>query len=195
MLLFLATANADVGGVTSDLPWFTQGDELEITVSAEDDDGDLTIISNLSGSELTVIECDGIGNDQVDGECDTSGDDSVDGQGTEYITIDTDNLDDDDESELLTVTLRLEADCEEATIVTISANQPGNVGPDDVTINCIPPTPRPTRTPTRTPTPVPTITPMPTMTPPPTVTPVQQVLQQVSQIITPPSTGDAGLAR
>jgi hypothetical protein len=196
---------ADVGGVASDQPTFSRGDEITITVSAEDDDGDLTIISNLSGSRMAVEGCSGIGSNQTRGECDNSGLDAVSGNRSAYVTIDTNGLDRDDNSELLTVKLTLTASCSEATVVTISANQPGNVGPDDVTINCIPPTPTPTRTPSPTPTntPLPTSTPFPTFTPQPTATPfffspppVSQVLttSSIGTTITPPSTGDGGLA-
>jgi hypothetical protein len=186
-------ARADVGGVSANAPTFSKGQTLEITVSAEDDDGDLTIISNLSGSSLRVESCDDIGV-MVDGECDSDGLDAVDGQGTPYITIDTDGLDTDDEVELMTVTLTLRASCSVPTVVTITANQPGNVGPDDVTVNCIPPTPTPTptRTPTRTPTP--TSTPLPPFIPDPSVTPFVEVSSGTPPgQITPPSTGDAGL--
>jgi hypothetical protein len=195
---------ADVGGVASNQPTFSRGDEITITVSAEDDDGDLTIISNLSGSKMVVEECSGIGSNQVEGECDRDGVESVSGQRSAYITIDTDDLDRDDRSELLTVKLTLTASCSEPTVVTVSANQPGNVGPDDVTINCVPPTPTPTRTPSPTPTntPSPTNTPVPTWTPQPTATPffynpplVSNVLttSSIGTTITPPSTGDGGL--
>jgi hypothetical protein len=189
-----AGVRADVGGVSSNAPTFGKGQTLTITVSAEDDDGDLTIISNLPGSSLRVEGCDDIGV-QVAGECDGDGLDAVDGNATEYVTIDTDGLDTDEKVELMSVTLTLRASCSEPTIVTIAANQPGNVGPDDVTVNCIPPTPTPTPTPTRTPTPTPTptYTPVPTSTPNPSVTPIVEVSSGTPPVITPPSTGDAGI--
>ena len=131
-------------------------------MSAEDDDGTLTIISNDPESELTVLLCSGSGTDQISGECDGSGIDSVGDQGSAFITIDTDDIDSDDDSELMTVLLTLVADCDEPTVITITANQPGNVGPDDVTVNCAPPE--------ATQTPTPSVTPTSTMTPTATVT-------------------------
>jgi hypothetical protein len=86
--------------------------------------------------------------------------------------------------------MTLIADCDEETVVTISGDQPGNEGPDDVTINCEPPTPTPSPTPIPpTATPVP---PSPTPQPPaaPVSTPVAEV---ISQVIQPPNTGSAGL--
>jgi hypothetical protein len=185
-------AAADVGGVFSNVPWFSPGQTITITVTAEDDDGLLTIISNLPDSEMTVNSCTGIG-PMKPGECDASGKAAVDGQGGVYISIDTVELDTDSQVELLTISLSLVADCDQTTAVTVSATQPGNVGPDDVTINCTPQTPTPTvtPTPTRTPTPVPSAT-MPPPTPaPPTPTPFIQVLTSVA----PPSTGNGGLDR
>ncbi len=46
-------ARAAIGGVSSSQPIFSPGDELTITVLAQDDiaGGPLTIISNLAGSE------------------------------------------------------------------------------------------------------------------------------------------------
>lgn len=192
-------ARADVGGVHSSAPTFGPGQPLTITVSAEDDDGTLTITSNLNGSTLTVSNCSGIGADQVAGKCDGTGKSAVSGQGTTTVKINTDGLDTDGAMELVEVTLTLVADCSKETAVTITANQPGNVGPDDVTVNCEPPTPTPTPTPTRTPTPIPTSTPPPTPTPvPPTPippTPPPQPLTSTVLTIRPPSTGDGGLAR
>jgi hypothetical protein len=166
---------ADVGGVASNAPTFSQGQPLTITVSAEDDDGTLSIISHLPGSQLLVTSCTGIG-EKVPGRCDSNGMSAVGGQESTYITVNTDSLDNDDSSELLYVTLTLSASCNTVTVVTISANQPGNVGPDDVTVNCVPPTPTPTATPSPTLTPTPTKTPAPeptsTASPVPTSTPV-----------------------
>ncbi len=146
--------------------------------------------------------CTGIGTKRS-GECDASGMDAVGGQGTEYITVDTQVLDSDDTVEPLTVTLKLVASCTQETVVTVSANQPNNVGPDDVTINCTPSTPTatPTQTPTRTPSPTPTdtltptvtTTPMPTDTPEPPATPTL-VVETLSEIH-PPNTGTGGLVR
>ena len=93
-----------------------------------------------------------------------------DDDGTPYITIDTEVLDSDENLELLTVTLTLPANCAEPTSVTVSANQPGNVGPDNVTVSCVPPTPTPTATATFTPTLTPTVTPTATATLTPTAT-------------------------
>jgi hypothetical protein len=163
---------------------------VTITVSAEDDDGALTIKSNLAGSSLTVTNCAGIGSNQVAGKCDGSGMTSVSGQGSNSVAIDSAALDTDASSEPLTVTLTLIASCSQPTVVTVSADQPGNVGPDDVTINCTPPTPTPTATatPTNTPTPLPSSTPLP----PPTATPVV-LTSSVLGSVTPPNTGDGGL--
>jgi len=180
-------ARGDVGGVYSNVPWFVPEQIVTITVSAEDDDGTLEIESDLDGSTLTVVNCTGVGNDQNAGECDGSGKKAVTGQGSERIRIKTDQLDDDENAELLTVTLTLIAHCNAKTKVTISGDQPGNVGPDDVTINCEPPTP----------TPLPTSTPVPppsTATPQPPAAPVATITSQVQgTVIVPPSTGDAGL--
>ena len=217
------TVNADVGGVAANAPTFSQGQPLTLTVSAEDDDGTLTIISHLPGSQMTATNCTGIGT-KVSGRCDANGMSAVTGQESTYITINTNTLDTDTESELLYVTLTLEASCDEVTVVTISGNQPGNVGPDDVTVNCVPPTPTatpsptPTQTPTLTPTPAATMTatpgpapthtptpiptnavltsPPPTLAPPSVPTPPSQA-QFISSVLTipiiPPNTGDAGL--
>ena len=185
---------ADVAGVSSNVPSFGPGQPVTITVNAEDDDGVLEIDSSLVGSTLTVTNCSNIGNNQVAGKCDGSGMSNVTGQGTLHVKIATGSLDTDSDPELLSVTLTLIASCTTTTIVTVSGDQPGNVGPDDVTINCVPatPTPTPTLTPTVTLTPTPTATgtPVATSTPAPTFTPVAQVL---STGIKPPSTGDAGL--
>ena len=212
---------ADVGGVAANAPTFSQGQPLTLTVSAEDDDGTLTIISHLPGSHLTVTNCTGIGS-KIAGRCDANGTSAVNGQESTYITINTNSLDQDEESELLYVTLTLEANCDDITVVTISANQPGNVGPDDVTVNCVPPTPSPTPSPTPTQTSTPTQTPAPTHTatpgpapthtptpipsnailtsppptfapPPPPVPPAQFISSVLTIPIIPPNTGDAGL--
>jgi hypothetical protein len=190
----LKSVRADVGGVYSSQPTFGKGQPLTITVSAEDDDGNLRIESSLGNSELTVSNCQGVGPDQDAGECDGSGLDAVEDNGTDEIVIDTDAIDDDDESELLEVTLTLIANCNKAVVVTISADQPGNHGPDDVTVNCIPPTPTPSPTPTATATPLPTFPPFPTFPPAPTSTP-PVLISTVLGSITPPSTGDGGLRR
>lgn len=184
------TALADVGGVFSNVPTFQPGQPVTITVTAEDDDGALVIKSNLAGSTLTVSNCGGIGANQVAGKCDGSGMAAVSGQGSLTVTIDTAALDTDANSEPLTVLLTLVASCSAPTSVTVSADQPGNVGPDDVTINCTPPTPTPT--PTRTPTPVPTNTAAP---PPPASTPVPTVAltSSVLGVVQPPNTGNGGL--
>lgn len=189
------TARGDVAGVYSNVPVFTPGQVVTITVQAEDDDGMLLIDSSLSGSQLTVINCSGIGADQKAGECDGSGMYSVSGQSTSSIRMDTITLDEDRESELLTVTLTLLADCDSPTVVTISGDQPGNVGPDDVTINCIPPTPSPTPTQTATasPTATSTTTPAPTATPQPPAAPTSTPFSEIRTTISPPNTGDGGL--
>ena len=119
---------AYVAGVTASAPSFSPGQILVITVSAEDDDGELTIISNDADSELTVILCT-VSGPQNNGECDGSGMASVDDQGSAFITIDTEEIDSDDDSEMMTVLLTLVADCDQPTVITITANQPGNVGP------------------------------------------------------------------
>lgn len=190
------SVRADVGGVYSSAPVFMPGQVITITVLAEDDDGGLTIISNLSGSTLSIINCTGVGSDQAAGKCDGTGKAAVTGNGTAYVTIDTTVLDADTTSEPLTVTLSMTATCTTLTVVTVNANQPGNVGPDDVTINCQPATP----TPTPTSTPLPTATPrplsptpipfFPTLPPPP---PQSQVLTSTTPVILPPNTGDGGL--
>jgi len=188
-------AAADVGGVYASVPTFQPGQPITITVTAEDDDGSLTIRSNLAGSALTVTNCTGIGSNQVAGKCDGSGLAAVSGQGSNSVAIDTAVLDTDVTSELLTVTLTLTASCLVATAVTVSADQPGNVGPDDVTINCEPPTPTPTPTRTPTATPTPMQTPVATVPPPPTSTPPAAPPRSEVLTITPPSTGDGGIAR
>jgi hypothetical protein len=187
----LATgASADVAGVFSNVPTFLPAQPVTITVTAEEDDGVLVIKSNLAGSKLTVTNCNGFGADQVAGKCDGSGFAAVSGQGSLTVSIDTAALDTDATSEPLTVTLTLIASCTTSTVVTVSADQPGNVGPDDVTINCTPPTP----TPTVTPSPTATSTPLPSSTPlPPTATAVPQVTSSVLGVIAPPNTGNAGL--
>ena len=197
----LPVARGDVGGVYSNVPVFVPDQVVTITVSAEDDDGTLVITSSLDTSELTVVSCSGLGTDQEAGECDGSGMLSVSGQGEDEVRIDTNTLDGDSDSELLTVSLTLIASCTELTAVTISGDQPGNFGPDDVTINCEPSTPTPTPTvtpnpsatpkPTETPTPQPEAT--PTWTPQPPAAPVTTPFAQVERIIVPPSTGSAGL--
>ena len=189
---FIGTrALADVAGVFSNVPTFLPGQPVTITVSAEDDDGALTIKSNLAGSTLTVTNCTGIGSNQVAGKCDGSGMTAVGGQGSNSVSIDSVALDTDGVSEPLTVTLTLVASCVAPTVVTVSADQPGNVGPDDVTINCVPPTPPPTPTATPTRTPVPPTAAPPTATPvPPTAVPFTS---SVLGVVTPPSTGDGGL--
>jgi hypothetical protein len=203
-LVGLPAAQGDVGGVYSNVPVFLPDQVVTITVTAEDDDGTLLIESSLATSELNVVNCTGLGADQEAGECDGSGTASVSDQGSDLIRIDTNTLDEDDESELLTVTLTLIATCNKLTAVTISGDQPGNFGPDDVTINCQPATPTPTQTPTPNPsaTPTPTETPpppTPTFTPQPPAAPVSTPFSQVQTqsvtqpVISPPSTGSAGL--
>jgi hypothetical protein len=179
-------ARGDVGGVYANVPWFIPNQIVTITVSAEDDDGTLEIESDLEGSKLTVTNCTGIGPMKT-GECDGTGKNAVLGQGSDRIRIRTNQLDTDDTAELLTVTLTLIANCDEETKVTISGDQPGNVGPDDVTINCEPPTPTPTPPPTTTPLPA---TPTPQPPAAPVATPVAEV---ISQVIQPPNTGSAGI--
>ena len=201
------TVHGDVGGVYSDVPVFTPGQVVTITVTAEDDDGTLIIDSSLSGSHLTVTNCTGIGSNQRAGQCDGSGMNSVFDQGSQSIRIDTNTLDNDSDSELLTVSLTLLASCTEPTHVTVSGDQPGNFGPDDVTINCQPatptatpsPTPSPTASPTNTPTPTPSATPSvtpsptPTFTPQPPAAPTSTPFSEIETLIKPPNTGDAGL--
>ena len=201
------TARGDVGGVYSNVPVFTPGQVVTITVTAEDDDGTLVIESNLGGSQLTAINCTGIGVDQKAGECDGSGMKSVYGQGTEQVRIDSNTLDTDNNLEPLTVTLTLIANCDHPTAVTISGDQPGNFGPDDVTINCAPatPSPTPTFTPSPTPSPTPTFTPSPTppgtasplptstFTPQPPAAPTSTPFSEIETIIKPPNTGSGGL--
>jgi hypothetical protein len=202
-------ARGDVGGVYSNVPWFVPEQIVTITVSAEDDDGTLEIESDLDGSKLTVVNCTGIGTDQNAGECDGSGKKAVTGQGTDRIRIKTDQLDDDGDAELLTVSLTLIADCNKKTKVTISGDQPGNVGPDDVTINCEPPTPTPMPTSTPVPTATPVTcpaangmapTPMATSSgftcplPQPPAAPLATITSEVQgSVIVPPSTGSGGL--
>ena len=91
------------------------------------------------------------------------------------------------------MTLTLVASCTAPTVVTVPRISPATSGPDDVTINCTPPTPTPTptSTPTVTPTPPPSATPAPTSTPvPPQPT---ALTSSVLGVVTPPNTGDAGL--
>ena len=206
----LHTARGDVGGVYSNVPVFAPNQVVTITVSAEDDDGTLVIASSLATSQLTVMSCAGLGANQEAGECDGSGTQSVFDQGEDVVRIDTNTLDSDEESELLAVTLTLIASCTEPTAVTISGDQPGNFGPDDVTINCAPAPPSPTATPVAThtpsPTPSPTASPTATSTPPvpplatfsptpqpPAAPPSTPFAQVQSGVIVPPSTGSAGL--
>ncbi len=189
-------AHADVGGVFSNVPTFQPGQPVTITVTAEDDDGALVIKSNLPGSTLTVTNCTGIGPNQVAGKCDGTGMGAVTGQASTSISIDSAGLDSDLASEPLTVTLTLVASCNVSTSVTVSADQPGNVGPDDVTINCAPPTPTPSPTPTMTPSPTATLTPVPSATPiPATPVPPAPPRSVTSETlgVRPPSTGSAGL--
>ena len=201
-------ARGDVGGVYANVPIFTPNQVVTITVTAEDDDGTLTIESSLGTSHLTVTNCTGIGNDQIDGQCDSGGMGSVEEHGGDRVRIDTNSLDDDFGTELLTVTLTLTATCSQLTTVTVSGDQPGNHGPDNVTINCAPatptPSPTPTASPTKTPTPTPTMTntpqptstplnPTPTFTPQPPAAPTSTPFSEIQTIIKPPSTGSAGL--
>ena len=193
-------ARADVAGVVSNVPTFQPGQPVTITVTAEDDDGALTIKSNLSGSTLTVVNCSGIGANQVAGKCDGSGMTAVTGQHSNSVAIDSAALDTDATSEPLTVTLTLVASCTVPVSVTVSADQPGNVGPDDVTINCVPATPTPTATATATATgtATATLTPAPSSTPPPTATPLPPTPTLTSStlgVVSPPRTGNAGLKR
>lgn len=199
------TARGDVGGVYSNVPVFTPNQIVMITVTAEDDDGTLIIESTLNNSSLTVKECSGLGNNQGDGECDDEGMGSVIEHGDEEVRINTNSLDSDNETEILTVELTLTASCDEVTALTISGDQPGNHGPDDVTINCAPatptpsptPSPTPTKTPTQTPTPTatPSVTssPTPTFTPQPPGGPSPTPFSEIQTFIRPPSTGSAGL--
>lgn len=171
---------ADISGVTANAPSFGPGQPLTITVNAEDDSGDLTIVSDLPNSTLTVTNCTGVVN-QTAGRCDGTGMGAVSGQGTTYVAIDTGSIDADGLVEPLIVTLTLTASCSSTVDVTVSANQPGNAGPDQVTIHCAPPTPTPTLTPTPTqtftPTPTSTATLTPTSTPAATSTPTITTLQ------------------
>jgi hypothetical protein len=207
------TARGDIAGVYANVPVFTPNQVVTITVTAEDDDGTLIIESTLDTSHLTVTNCAGVGNDQIAGRCDGTGMGSVIAHGSDQVRIDTNTLDNDFNTELLTVTLTLTATCTEVTTVTISADQPGNHGPDDVTINCAPATPTPSPTPSPTPTNSPTPTPSPTNTPVVTATPVNTStpiptptftpqppgaptatpFSEIETVIKPPNTGDGGL--
>lgn len=195
------TARGDVGGVYSDVPVFTPNQIVAITVTAEDDDGTLIIESNLDDSSLTVQECSGLGSNQGDGECDEDGMGSVIEHGDEEVRINTNSLDSDNDTEILTVELTLTASCDEVTAVTISGDQPGNHGPDDVTINCAPatptpsptPSPTPTKTPTQTPTATPSPSPTPTFTPQPPAAPTSTPFSEIQTVIKPPNTGNGGL--
>jgi hypothetical protein len=207
------TARGDVGGVYANVPVFTPNQVVNITVTAEDDDGVLIITSSLDTSHLTVTNCTGIGNDQGAGQCDSSGMASVITHGGAEVRIDTNGLDSDFNTELLTVSLTLTATCSQVTVVTVSGDQPGNVGPDNVTINCAPATPTPSPTPSPTPTNSPTATPIATNTPAPTATPANSStpiptptftpqppaaptatpFSEIQTVIKPPSTGSGGL--
>jgi len=196
-------ARGDIAGVYANVPVFTPNQVVTITVVAEDDDGTLIIESSLGNSHLTVIDCTGLGGNQGAGQCDDDGMASVIEHGGDRVRIDTNTLDSDFDSEILTVSLTLTATCTQVTVVTISADQPGNHGPDDVTINCAPatPTPSPTLSPTptatatQTPTPTatPSVSPTPTFTPQPPAAPTATPFSEIQTIITPPSTGSAGL--
>jgi hypothetical protein len=186
-----------VSQVAASKPSFSPNEVVTITVVATDDDGTLTISASKPGTKLTVTGCSGVGT-MVSGKCDGAGMAAISGQNTRDITVDTVAIDaDTNAEEAFKVTLTMIATCEAATAVTVEADQPENAGPDNVTINCIPPTPTPTPTSTSTPTPTstmtpvpPTATPPPPPPPPPPPTPINQVL---SSGIRPPSTGDAGL--
>jgi hypothetical protein len=186
-----------VSQVAASKPSFAPNEVVTITVVATDDDGTLTISASKPGTKLTVTGCSGVGT-MVNGQCNGGGMAAIDGQGTRDITVNTEEIDADaDAEETFKVTLTMVATCEAATAVTVEADQPENAGPDNVTINCIPPTPTPT--PTLTPTPTPTMTPVPPTStppappPPPPAPPAPPTNQVLSSGIRPPSTGDAGL--
>jgi hypothetical protein len=185
-----------VSAVTASKPSFAPGESITITVVATDDNGELQIWSNLSGTTLSVTGCTVNGDNAVANTC-TGTRTAVNGQGTRDIFVDTESIDADDEPDAdlrVTLTLKNVPTCSEGTAVTVEADQPANAGPDLVTINCIPNTPTPTPTNTPSPTATPT-TPPSTATPtsvPPTATPTV-ITQVLSSGIQPPNTGDAGL--
>ncbi len=118
-------ALADVDSISVNTVAGENEDYITVTVEAEDDSVDDLVISVASGQgTLTINDC------EVDGDTIAEDDVCVDADGTEddEVTItaaDSEMLDDNTDSEALTVTLNLELDCRNGTIevVTITADQ------------------------------------------------------------------------
>ncbi len=118
-------ALADVDSISVNTVAGENRDYITVTVEAEDDSVDDLVISVASGQgTLTINDC------EVDGDTIAEDDVCVDDDGTEddEVTItaaDSEMLDDNTDSEALTVTLNLELDCRNGTIevVTITADQ------------------------------------------------------------------------
>lgn len=118
-------ALADVDSISVNTVAGENEDYITVTVEAEDDSVDDLVISVASGQgTLTINDC------EVDGDTIAEDDVCVDDDGTEddEVTItaaDSEMLDDNTDSEALTVTLNLELDCRNGTIevVTITADQ------------------------------------------------------------------------
>ena len=134
-------ALADVDSISVNTIAGENGDDITVTVEAEDDSVDDLVISVASGQgTLTIDDCEVDGYtiaEDVDGCKDDDGtdDDEVTITAVDSETLDDNTDDSDSTSEALTVTLNLELDCRDGTIevVTITADQ-GTSG--SITVVC-----------------------------------------------------------
>ena len=134
-------ALADVDSISVNTIDGENGDDITVTVEAEDDSGDDLVISVASGQgTLTINDCEVDGDtiaESVDGCVDDDGtdDDEVTITAADSAMLDDDTDDPDSTSEALTVTLNLELDCSNGTIevVTITADQGTS---ESITIVC-----------------------------------------------------------
>ena len=122
----LQPARADVDSISVNTIDGENNDIIEITVVAEDNDGDL-VVSTTSG-DLDVTDCD-----VPDDGLDCTG--AEVGGGGDTITLDTDAIDGNATQDELTMDLDLTLDCTDGqvTVVTITADQ-GN--DESVTVVC-----------------------------------------------------------
>ena len=120
-------ASANVSNVTASTSSFDSGDTVQITVTAQDFDGNLEVTT--TEGDLDLVSC----NVPADGgNCATE----VTGEGTPTVVVDTATADDDSGTDPLTLVLTLTSvECEDADQnVTVTAEQDGT--DDSVTVTC-----------------------------------------------------------
>jgi len=120
-------ASANVSNVTASASSFDSGDTVQITVTAQDFDGNLEVTT--TEGDLDLVSC----NVPADGgNCATE----VTGEGTSAVVVDTATADDDSGTDPLTLDLTLTGiECEDADQnVTVAADQDGR--DESVTVTC-----------------------------------------------------------